>query len=277
MIMYSVIVPWHENNDLLRRALESVPKRDDIECLAIEDKDHRGAGYARNQALDKAQGRWLLFLDSDDALAPDAFDQIDRRKDDDADFIIFNRTAVKYGTGEFSMRVSDKTQLLSAYKDRPKEMDYYCRYCYPEPTGKLVKRELVRRENIRFDETSCANDYMFSVLCGLKARKVAFDEAVIYIVTEREGSVSSNYFANPAKQWDRMYVYWRVQRLLAQNGIRQYPFSGMWMMSRNAGPEARKLAEKFRSENNIPRWKIMLDCLSRIIHKRLRIGVPFNA
>lgn len=277
MITYSVIVPWHKDDELLKRALESVPVREDVELIAVQDKDFRGAGYARNQALAQARGRWLLFLDSDDRFSPDALDILDRHADDDADLIYFQQRAEMIGTGAPSGRADNKIHYLGAYSQRPADLDFYCRYCYPEPTGKMVRREMVEREGIRFDETSCANDYMFSVLCGLKARKVTFDPSVLYVVTEREGSVSHSYFDNPQKVRDRLYVYWRVQNLFDINKIPLSPFYGMWMMCANAGPQSRAAAEEFRRRNGISRWRIAAGCLKRIVRKRLHIGVPNNA
>ena len=277
MILYTVIVPWHKDDELLKRALESVPQREDVEIVAIQDKYGRGAGYARNQALQQARGRWLLFLDSDDILVPGVLDILDRHAQDDAELVYFNRSAVMEGSGAPSGRVDEQSRLLKSYTSRPHELDFFCRYCYPEPTGKMVRRDLVEREGIRFDETTCANDYMFSVLCGLKARKVVFDPSVIYVVTEREGSVSHDYFVSSRKIADRLDVYWRVQNLFDSNGIRLFPFYGMWMMCRKRGGMALQTAEEFRRANRIARIKIWAGCLHRIIRKRLRVGVPYNS
>ena len=267
MILYSVILPWHKDDDLLRRARESVPQRADTELIAIEDKDRLGAGRARNEAIKKASGKWLIFLDSDDFFTPGAFSVLDRHAADEADVVYFN----------VSGRPAEKQRLLAAYASRPACLEFYCRYCYPEPWGKMVSREFVLREGIRFDSTLCANDYMFSVLCGLKAGRVAYDDAAIYEVTEREGSVSSKYFDSPLKLRDRLDVYWRVQQELDRAGVRLYPFAGIWMMCRKEGGEAYSIASEFRINQSISRVKIWADCCRRILRKRLRMGVPYNA
>lgn len=277
MIHYSFILPWHKDDALFRRAVASVPVRDDVELLTVEDKERKGAGHARNEALAKARGKWLIFIDSDDYFVADVLELLDRHRDGEADIVYFNQRAEMVCTGAPSSRVDDKTRLLAAYSGHQEQLDFYCRYCYPEPVGKMVRRELVERWNIRFDETSCANDYMFSVLCGLRAESVAFDPAVLYVLTEREGSVSHDYFESPVKVEDRLWVYLRVQKLFAANGIRLYPFSGMWMMCRKAGPGARAIAEEFRRRESLSRVYILWGCACRIIRKRLRIGVPFNA
>lgn len=270
MILYSIILPWHNDDDLLRRARASVPEREDVELIAIEDKDRQGAGWARNQALSKASGRWLLFLDSDDYFKADALALLDAHAADDADVVYFNVDARMAFSGEPSGRQDHKRSRLEALSSRPSDLEFYCRYCYPEPWGKMVSHAFVEREGIRFDQTSCANDYMFSVLCGIKARRVAYDPSVLYVVTEREGSVSRDYFDSPVKLRDRLDVYWRVQQEFDKAGIRLYPFAGLWMMCRSHGAEALDIAREFRRRRSIPRLRIWADCLCRIALKHLK-------
>ena len=88
MIDYSIIIPSKNLPDLLQRALDSIPRRDGIQVIVVDDasdpgvvdfsaypgledpqvevvftKEARGAGYARNAGLARAAGRWTLFLD----------------------------------------------------------------------------------------------------------------------------------------------------------------------------------------------------------------------
>ena len=277
MIRYSVIVPYRGCPELLQRALASIPSREDVEVLPIEDADGRGAGWARNIGLGKAQGEWLVFLDSDDFFTAEAFDLLDAHAKDVADLVCFNVQAVMSDNGMSSARQADKQRLLGAYASRPAELAFYCRYCYPEPWGKMVRRDFVRREGILFDETVCANDYMFSVLCGLKAREVTYDQRVMYVVTEREGSVSRQYFDSPRKLQDRLSVYWRVQQLFDGAGVPLQPFYGLWMLCGKEGGERAGQARAFCRAQGISRWQLWKGCAIRVIRKRLRIGVPNNA
>ena len=85
---YSIIIPHHNSPSLLQRLLNSIPERNDLEVIVVDDNSDeekrayssrsdvkilyidklqtRGAGKARNEGLAVAQGKWLLFADADD-------------------------------------------------------------------------------------------------------------------------------------------------------------------------------------------------------------------
>ena len=96
----SIIIPVYNQENLLFRALDSIPVRDDIEIIVVDDAStdqtwerlqsyamvserrirtyrndtNRGVGYARNIALDRAVGDYIYGLDSDDELITDAWE-----------------------------------------------------------------------------------------------------------------------------------------------------------------------------------------------------------
>lgn len=87
-IIYSIVIPHRNTPDLLQRLIDSIPMREDIEIIVVDDnsdkdkkaaisrsdvrtiyidKEHsRGAGRARNVGMDAAKGKWLLFADADE-------------------------------------------------------------------------------------------------------------------------------------------------------------------------------------------------------------------
>ena len=102
MIKCSIIIPCYNSKEYLGKCLESIPKRSDIEIICINDgstdktleflkkykekkrkdliiidyKDNKGVSYARNKAIDKAQGEYILMLDSDDYIDSKVFNEI---------------------------------------------------------------------------------------------------------------------------------------------------------------------------------------------------------
>ena len=111
---YSVIIPVYNRPDEVKELLESIVGQrrttDDIEVIVVEDgssipceditkqyttklnikyytKPNSGPGPTRNYAADRANGDYLIILDSDTVLPPDFFSAIDKElatKDSDA-------------------------------------------------------------------------------------------------------------------------------------------------------------------------------------------------
>ena len=247
MIDYSIIIPSKNLPDLLRRALDSIPRRDDIQVIVVDDasdpslvdfdaypglvepqvevvftKESLGAGYARNVGLARATGRWTLFLDSDDLFTPEALPLMDEHKEDDVDVIYFDITSAYSDDLSDSPRHLSRSEYFTAYEGLRRE--FCCRYLYSEPWGKMFRTAFLRECGFRFDETPLANDYKFSVLTGLAAGKVATDARQLCCITERRGSLSHDFCSTPLQLSTRLAVYREVQDLLDAAGVRSYPF-----------------------------------------------------
>jgi len=70
----TVVIPTigPRKDGLLQRALASVAAQDlqPVETIVIEDTEHRGAWWARNEGLQRVRTKWTAFLDDDDELLP---------------------------------------------------------------------------------------------------------------------------------------------------------------------------------------------------------------
>lgn len=115
MIKVSIIVPAYNVENLIARALDSVPRRHDLEVLVCDDgstdntwavlesyaaahpdlnitllrnERNRGEGYTRNLLLDNCKGLYVTGLDADDEYITDAWeDAMCRITDDDIVYI----------------------------------------------------------------------------------------------------------------------------------------------------------------------------------------------
>lgn len=99
----SIIVPVYNQPELIVRALDSIPRRDDIEVIIIDDgstddtfavctkyaadhtdlyirlisyPDNRGLGHAKNVGYDNCRGEYIHQLDSDDYLYTDVYNSV---------------------------------------------------------------------------------------------------------------------------------------------------------------------------------------------------------
>ena len=116
-IKVSVIIPVYNQEKLIIKAIESIPKRSDIEIIVIDDgstdntwnkllqytndheelinfillynKENKGVAYTVNKGYDNANGEYVVLLGSDDYFYTDKFEEIIKYLDG-TDLIYFN-------------------------------------------------------------------------------------------------------------------------------------------------------------------------------------------
>lgn len=185
MYYYSLIIPHHGNAAQLQRLLDSIPQREDMEVITVEDKERCGAGWARNQGLRQARGTYMLFADSDDWFLPEIDEVLDEARKSDADIIYFNATAVEETTGKPSRR-ADRLNWIMRQEDDKRE--FLLRHTFTEPWCHIIRKSIIDRHQLYFDETPILNDVTFTTQAGYYAEGVAVLNSTAYCVCNRKGS-----------------------------------------------------------------------------------------
>lgn len=212
-ITYTFIIPHHNCPDLLDKCLSSIPQRDDIQIIVVDDnsdadkkpiecgrpeveyiyidkKDTKGAGKARNIGLSKAKGKWLLFADADDKYINNFINTLDEYKNSDLDILYFNSDYIDSITDEI-IPDSEYNKMISNYNDSLKYLDRI-KFCNYPPWNKMFLREFVLKNNICFEEVPNGNDILFSVLAGYYAKKIHIDKRVVYLYYRHTNSTIYN-------------------------------------------------------------------------------------
>lgn len=208
-IVYSIIIPHKDIPQLLQRCLDSIPEREDVQVIVVDDnsspevvdfssfpgcdrpdvevfftKEGKGAGYARNCGLEYARGKWILFADADDFFRQGFLDVLDGYAYKDYDMVIFRADSVDSDT---LLLVSPRQ---SCYDDLFEKADWdKLKFSNEVPWAKMISCQLVREHHLRFDETPAANDVLFSTYLDYHARKVTASSKVIYCATIRNASL----------------------------------------------------------------------------------------
>lgn len=282
---YSIVIPHHNIPDLLKRCLCSIPQREDIQVIVIDDnssienlekvknieKDFshvsfiydsrgKGAGAARNLGLEKAKGKWILFVDSDDFLTEDAFSIIDQYKSTDYDIIYFKIKSVYSDNLTPSEREKEFSASVDELKSDKDKLTFWLKYKFTEPWSKLIRLSLLRENNIQFQESFVANDYYFSVASGYFARNIHFDHYPIYVYTDRRDSLSKDIWSNPAKVGSRLSVYFEVEKFAKRNEIYISPFS-FWGLSTIIHSNLRIPYKRICKEKGVSYYKCLFSSL----------------
>ena len=216
--MVSIIVPVYNAEQYLRRCVDSILNQEytDFELFLVNDgstdssgdiceeygekdprviviqKENTGVSDSRNQALDRARGKYLRFLDSDDWITPDATR-------------LFVRAAEEYGC---DMVISDFYRVvgerLSPKGDIEEEgvltqeefaahmMENPADFYYGVLWNKLYRRDLVEEHNLRMDTNiNWCEDFLFNLEYIRYAKVFYALHAPIYYYVKRKGSLAS--------------------------------------------------------------------------------------
>lgn len=241
---YSFIIPHKNTPNLLAKCLKSIPERDDVQVIIVDDnsdpnkvdfkhfpgtgrknfvvvfdKSGKGAGNARNVALDQVEDtKWLVFSDSDDYFTPYLSEAMDTYRHSDYDMVYFKRHSVYVGTNNPATR-HQKANSRVDYALSTRDYNII-RYKDLAPVCKFVSYKLVKENNIRFESIPMSNDAMFFLNVGCRANSIKIDANPIYIVSEREGSLMKIY--NRESIECRYYTSTRVIALQKQYGVEKY-------------------------------------------------------
>ena len=238
---FSIIIPHKDIPDLLMRCLRSIPVSEDIQVIVVDDNSvgadtyleryselsrpylefvrttkGGGAGYARNVGLEHAKGKWILFADADDFFVDDMSEIIYSLVDSEADVIYFKNKAVL--SDNISIRANRSSylnvridQYLADGDEWPVRFKTYVPWC------KLIKRNLIVKNDIRFDELMYSNDVYFSLLTGYYSKIIEVVTRVLYVVTARSNSLAANFCSKPGELEQRAEVAFRQDVFLLQH------------------------------------------------------------
>lgn len=293
MINYSIIIPHYNIPDLLARCIRSIPERDDIQVIVVDDnspnqesylstipelsrknvefypnKDGLGAGHARNVGLSHAVGKWLVFSDSDDFFVDNFSEILDEYVNDEHDVIYFNIKSCDCYDMSKVFPDGNKNHIFTKYYETGN--DVYFRVCYTEPWGRIIRRSVVVDNAIQFQETKAHNDLLFAVKVGLSAKNVLIVDKPLYWYVIREGSLGHQKKAEPfVKVCDRMLAWNSTQQYLREKGIKTKFFLPTWPLvkasKRDRGMYFKLLG--FASKNSISPIRLILGTIQYSLWK----------
>lgn len=133
-----------------------------LDIQELDYKENKGVGYARNYGIEHTDGEFILFLDSDDALASPYALQILKA--------IFNNPNIMFVVSSILAENPDNTVRII------KQNKTYLH-------GKMFRRSYIDKYNIRFKESSCCEDSGFTILNTLLLNGTTEKEEVIDFIS----------------------------------------------------------------------------------------------
>lgn len=286
MFKYSIIIPHYNSPHLLERCLKSIPVREDIQVIVVDDcspsadryiRDYPelsrpylelystgtngGGGKARNIGLQHAKGEWVLFADADDTFVSGFVDLLEKYYSTSADIVFFRARCFNEEGGEVR---GIKEKLYELYEQRGDERVF--RYCYTEPWGKLFRRSLIADNDIRFEEVIVANDFLFSVKTGYYAKEVIISDEYLYNYTVMTSSTSRGKMSEE-KVKARIVEKVKVQQFLESHCVKtNYNLLSYVPRIKMFFPIITRNETEAFKEMNYPVWPVIKDRLCLLFH-----------
>ena len=249
MCKVSVIVPVYNVEKYLPQCIESLIKQTlkDIEIILIDDgskdssgkicdqyaeKDQRirvihkknaGVSAARNDGIETAKGEYIIFVDSDDFVPENAYEKMyEDAKLHESDVVFADMYILKNGKTKW-VHFFDKPFVSSErkYLDELIKADLFITYCpnppssgpafgYGGPTNKLVRKQLLDANNIRFDVRvkGIFDDIIYSAYLFANAQTISYVDVPVYNYRIVEGSLTQSYKENMLEINEAIFASW---------------------------------------------------------------------
>lgn len=159
--------------------------------ISIIHQENAGAGAARNTGLAKAEGVYVVFIDSDDYIDKDYFLLLSKHEED----VVFIDAQAINEKGKVI-----RTESLSMNRSLSKDD-----FMRSQMTGKInwggwrkaVKRDIIEKNNIRYTNHKNGEEAIFTFKTVFYSRSISFLEKPVYFYIQRHDSLSHTQMDDP--------------------------------------------------------------------------------
>lgn len=216
--LISIIIPVYNVEKYLKKCINSIIRQsyNNIEIILIDDgstdnsgkicdeyalKDNRinvihkengGLSSARNVGIEKAHGKYITFIDSDDWIDEEMILTLLKIIKNEKSQIAVCNYFLAYNENIQIQKENIKTVNLSNIEALKKLYNEKLCTVMTIACCKLFKRELF--ENIRFPEEKLHEDEFTTYKLLYKAEKISYSNKKLYYYRQREGSIINSVF-----------------------------------------------------------------------------------
>lgn len=299
MKLLSIIVPMYNSEKTIKKCMDSVININNIEIILIDDgssdktkemcllyqekyknikyiyQSNSGPGKARNNGIKEAEGKYVMFLDSDDYIETSGLEEIlnDYLVDEKYDIVYYNFQQVSENGYIY------KRYELYKFNELKKEDLIKNTISWTLPWGqfKIIKRKIILDNNVFFEEDIKNSEELFFTINVLnKSEKIYFFNKIVYNYLKRDKSISrdidlEDYKNNVEIVFNKLYRKFENTEYM-QEVYNYYAVSNIhilkeeiakekYTMFKDTSKEIRKNIKKMNLKYIAKRYKIILKIL----------------
>ncbi len=218
--MISIIIPVYQAQDYIERCLESIKNQNDnsdleIVCVndgstdnskkiiedfklknknikvKIIDKENTGVSDSRNIGIENAEGKYIMFVDSDDELETNAIEELRKALSDNIDVIIYNSLQIKKNNKNKERIIFNEENGIIPVK---KVYDELIRHAELNTVWQfLILKDFILENKIKFDnQYAVGEDLLFNSDMFTCNPQIYYLNKIIYRYNYNEKSVMRN-------------------------------------------------------------------------------------
>lgn len=285
--MISIIITAYNAEKTIEKCLNSIldTKYNDYEIILVNDgsidntekvielfasdkikyykKKNTGVADSRNFGIDKAKGDYITFVDSDDYVASNYFEGIDKYINEDVDIIKRKGIIVKENKEE---KIKGATFNITTGEDAFNKLcftDIYLDTLW----SYIIKKSLLIDNNLFFEKDRYHEDFGLLPLLILKANKmVSLDDGIYYYVqTDNSIMREKNIDKTIKKAKDALYHYDNILETIESYDLSKFTKENVRIYCTNA--ILLKVNELNGKEQN---WYIK-ELKKRKVYKNIRV------
>ena len=221
-----VIMIDDESNDSSIEIMNRYSKKYQNVLSFYIDKNSGAAGMPRNIGLKNANGKYIMFADSDDFFPKNAFEILyNEIEEKNADFVTGNYINTDSEGKMYKKPVFD----LDKYKNFKLSIYDYDKSFYvlsSSVCNKIFKKSFIDKHNICFLECAKAEDAHFTMSCFLETDNAYYIDNIIYCYRQRNVNQKSISFNCDKKYFDSINKTYKAiyNNFKSHNQIKFYRF-----------------------------------------------------